>query len=176
VNTCSEATLGRRGQASSDLAIERLARIVGSQCFDLMRRRRESPLDHASVGSQSCWSPAMLIEFVEEIEGPILFVPPGVHLSEAEPLIEDTGRRVLREHVQRRRPQAPLQHCPKKRTAKADPLVVRIDEQLVDVRSDCGEKRYDGLTRADDPSQSHAASLPAYPRRTSSSVYDQFMN
>jgi hypothetical protein len=74
-----------------------------------------------------------LFELVEEIKRLILHIPPGVNLSKPEPLVECTGRPVLREYVQGRRAQAPLQHRCKKRASKASALVVGIDEQLVDV-------------------------------------------
>jgi hypothetical protein len=46
--------------------------------------------------------------------------------------------------------QTPLQHGAKKRSADTRPLVVRVDEQLIDMRADRRQIRDDGIAGADD--------------------------
>jgi hypothetical protein len=110
------------------------------------------------------------LELVEEVKRPILHIPLGVKLSKPEPLVERTGRPVLREHVQGRRAQAPLQHRREKRASKAGALVVGIDEQLVDVGAARGEIATIRSSAQTTCPQSHSSSFPAYQCRTSSSV------
>ena len=104
-----------------------------------------------------------LFEPVKEVKRLILHIPPGVNLSEPEPLEERTGRPVLREYVQRRRAQAPLQHRREKRASKAGALVVGIDEQLVDVGAARCEVGYDRVLGADNLPPVPLLELPGIP-------------
>ena len=65
----------------------------------------------------------------------ILLVPPRVGRSEPERLEQAPRGPVLLENVQRRRTRPALQRRREERPTDAGPLVVGVDEELIDVRA-----------------------------------------